>query len=378
MNLAFLRFPLSTDPEGRLLQSRHSELVVREMRLDTTRVSDERLLSQMHTFTGLKTVTIYDDYKNKLYVDVDFHNHCSRNLFSVLDALSCPQLENLVLYDFNWDELYSDLPAALNAFPKLKSLYLRWEPEDPFFFLGFYRLPIKLVWNSLIALMNKEVYFFLRPARSPGLHWLLCPAILRHAREQKFDPRPLIQWLSLSWLRIRGLLGLQCDVAILELEDIVDEDDLLMVLETITSLISSHKINRPLDATIFLNCQFSPRCSLIVDSMPTTITNLNITIPNAQQITPSLFIKIVSVLPNLSHLKFMLCAGLEDLEIDGKYPVLTDEFGRRLVEEKLWLTRGTEASYLLYINENQELTVELLRLFDVGSSLLSIKVELIN
>jgi hypothetical protein len=87
-------------------------LTAEEINLRIYNRYEESLLGQMYRFKGLKALCL--EFTRLYLTDGIIHPDC------IMSRVVCPELEHAAL--FNVDKLP---PAAINMFPKLKSLYLK-------------------------------------------------------------------------------------------------------------------------------------------------------------------------------------------------------------------------------------------------------------
>jgi hypothetical protein len=154
------------------LNSLHKDLVVQVIELEmATSNHGQYFLNHMNRFKGLKVLRIICKWVG------------ARKGSDQLDALTCPDLEHLVLESFSSNHFSG---ALVDKLPKLKSFVLQIEKDEMFF-----------DWNKVSKMKDRGVYFNVEVNGSDNLLKMHEP-LMRSAEIRGLDCDSFTVWILLS------------------------------------------------------------------------------------------------------------------------------------------------------------------------------------
>jgi hypothetical protein len=378
LDLHHLTIPPSTDPSTSAyewIKQLHKDLIVREIRLMIGSWCDAEILRHVDRFKGLKTLCL------------DFDSDRTASSADMIDLFrfefSCPELEHLALF-----YIFQVPPIHVDHFPKLKSLYIEIDPH-------FYDSePVEHLWPDVfMELMENEVFFFVRcdqniPFDRAFWHWWFHHLCWADTDSGLLDPTRLAQWFILSasffakYFEPTSDLETTVEVDLLQFQYdmIVPIDYLVGSLETLKSLESLQKSNRP----IWLRIPVSSYHPLdrIISSMPTNVAVLDIQFSGDQPIPTSFITKMIPTFSQLYKLHIVIKGSNSD---DG--PITTDNYPRFTNSSfaglfpftswdsdlSLTLSPGNQPRTTTFapseLEENREFIAEVTGFFDLSSTL---------
>ena len=352
--------PPPRNPYLKCLAMRHDEFSVEEVVIILNTNYEKCLLSRMDSLKGLKRLRLTVEHNSPALKEY--------TLPLILETLNCPQLERLTVAGG-----LDSVPSLDDRFPSLVSLELEPERVD-----GAMSSPTEVLWKTLSALMEKSLFFRIRPrSLSWSTHWRFYKDVLEYAEIHHLDATPLIQWLTLSACHFAPFdkkIGDDPDIFEVQLWHLTAFHQLRKTLQTIRTTTSLH--DKPMALDIVLNQE----CTDLARVMPSYTRRLKIWIREPAVIPPYAITDCIRAVPQLRRIEFFIYVAIDErgrIVPVGRFTHATFTFPRGTIDswKVLYMYRGKGPSWKPQspLDGNEEVINELMDLFNLSSGLMEIK-----